>query len=322
MDLKKHGYWVAMGVLGAIAGILYIVLVVMGVSADAKKKSAQLTTTLNALAKFSKIEVPEDPSKGMPIPAMVEYWRERKKALAEDVKKIEEKYRARNEAFRRKPQVALAEFTSGLRTQTDNELAKPYKALLEGADLNKIMPICDPTPQTDADAIFAQKKFYIGKALLEAAKEAKAKVLVEGKFKEPEKSGDAKTAPKGVEAIEVEATFKMPATRVATLVSHLLRTQLATFEVKEISMEAIPFHYPELDPWKVFEMPQTPQGAPIAGAQWKSFPANVFFGLQDTSDPKSKNRPAELVGDKLPEPAVQVHLVLHALDFNFPEKKN
>ena len=36
---------------------------------------------------------------------------------------------------------------------------------------------------------------------------------------------------------------------------------------------------------------------------------------------KSKTRPETLLGEKLPEPAVQVHLVLHALDFNFPEKK-
>src|SRR5439155_23063353 len=124
-----------------------------------------------------------------------------------------------SEGFRKRPQGDLASFVSGLRQETENQLAKPYKALFEKeSEFAKTLPVCDPTPQNDADAAFAQKKFYIAKSFLEAAKAASAKAVVDVKFKEPEKQ-DAKAAPREVDSIEVDATLKMPATQVATLVS-------------------------------------------------------------------------------------------------------
>jgi hypothetical protein len=319
VDLKKHGYWIAMGALAAVAGILYIVLVVSGVNAELKKKNAQLANALKDLKGFASKsdEKAADPLEGIPIPEMVKYWQDQQKALQEDVKKIEDKYRERDKNFKSYPHSDLATFVSTLRQNTENELAKPNKALFE-QDFVKVIPITDPAPQQDAEIPFAQKKFYMGKELIEAAKAAHCKTIVEVKFKEPEK-GDPKAGPRDLDRIEVEASLKMPATEVVKLVSHLLKSPLATFEVRDLSIEPASFTYPDLDPWKIFEMPQTPQGGPISGTAWKSFPGNVFIGLQDSADPKSKTRPAE-IGDKLREPAVLVHLVLHALDFNFPEK--
>lgn len=330
MDLKKHGFWVAMGALAAVAGGLFLWLVIFGVNAAISEKGRKLEATLKSLRTFASKKEDEaaDPLKGIPTPEVVEYWRKKREALKAEAEKIEARYKERDRAFERifeanaQGQVELAKFVSELRNRADRDLKEAYKTLFE-ENFAKVLPVVDPAPQKDEEISFAQKKYYIARDLLEAAKAGGAKTLVSVAFKEPEKP-DPKAPPREVDAIEVEAVLKMPAPGVTKLVSQLFRAKTCTFALRELSMEAAPFSYPELEPWKVFEMPQNPQGGTLPGQQWRSFPRDVFVGVQDTADPKSKNGPPEMKEPPVvlvKEPPVLVRVVLRALDFNFPEKQ-
>ena len=91
-------------------------------------------------------------------------------------------------------EAAQGPLVAALRGDIEEDLKKPYKHLFDDS-FEKVMPVDQPLPQKEEEAPFAQKKFYIAKTLLEGAKDAGAKTVVQVTFKEAEK-GDAKAAPK------------------------------------------------------------------------------------------------------------------------------
>ncbi len=333
MDLKKHGFWVALGALAAIAAGLYVFLVWLGIDARIEQRKRELDSAVKNLRKFASIptEKVADPAEGLPVPSVVDYWQAKRAALEKEAARIEDAYRARDRAFERlfgadrSGEVGLADFVAKLRDSIEKDLEKPYASLFE-EPFEKVCPVGQPVPQREEEMPFAQKKFYIAQALLKAAKEAGTKTVVGITFRDAPADADAEKekkerAPAEVKRIEVNATLRMRAVGIATIVSHLLRSEVV-FEVREIGVTGAPFSYPELEPWQIFAVAGAPRPLGIAGGAqagaagpWMSFPGDVFIGVQDATDPRAKNPPPEIE-----EPPVQVKLVLDALDFVLPEK--
>lgn len=328
MDLKKNGFWIACGAGALVAVLLYVSLVVMGVNAETAQKEKKLGEAVKKLKAFASIpeEKAADPVEGLPVREVVEYWVEKRKALEKEIAEIERIYREKDRPFEKifaeqRGQVELARFGTALESEIENQLKRPYKALFQ-EPFEKVLPVNVPPPQREDEIPFTQKKFYIAKELLEAAREGKATRVVGVTFKEPEATDSRAQAPGAapppVKRIETEARLHMPATMVAKFVSKLLRADVP-FEVKEMNVAPAPFSYPEHEIWKTFDPTQfgLPPQQSSQPQSWLSFPREVFIAVKDTSI-------AELAKKELPpapEPPVEVRVVFDALDFDFPERE-
>jgi hypothetical protein len=329
--LKKNLYWVALGVLALVAGVLYGVAVAAGKNAEIAKAQRKLDEHVKELRKFANIaeEKLANPEEGMPVGPIVKYWQERGSGLEKEVQEIQKKYRARDKDFERlfaadaKNEVSYTDFVTALHKHLDDDLKGKYRSLIEeGSTFEKVIPLEDPKKDDDdaatrANIVRVQKQFYIVKAVAEAAKDAGARAITSMSFKEPDRGGPVggKDALKEVERISCEVELKMPAVELPKLVSRLLRASVV-FDIREIRVEAAPFTVPEFDGFNVFGGGGAgrPGGAAAQPQGMKGFEKDVLSATADQSNPKTKSGPPPL-----PEPAVGVKLVLHALDFTLAE---
>ena len=337
-DLKKNAYWVVMGVLVLAAAAFWTVQVAFGKNAEVAKQTRALQAKVKTLLTYAHIPDDEvaDPKKGMPVPAIVQYWEDRRKALEQEKAAVEQKYRNKDQYFETLPPdvargkdgyIPLEQYTnfiSGFHKEID-ELKGRYKGLVQdGATADKVFGIADPPQGQDDKILIAQKQYLIEKAIAEAAaaKDVGAKQITEFVWKEvaaPEQKpkDGAAPEPRVVTRIGVTVTIEMPFPNVGMLIARLLRSPVI-FDLRGLKVEATGFSYPELDPYKVFDSgPAIPgASAPSEKGGMRVFAKEVYVARSDLSDPKTKNEPPVIA-----EPPVAVHITLDALDFDIPEAK-
>ncbi len=321
-ELKKHGYWIVMGVLALAAAIFYGVVVAGGAHAQIAKKTRDLKTQVGQLKNYAS-KADEDvakPDGGLPVEEIVKYWEAKKTGLEAEVAEIVKMYRARDKEFEKmlgaksdKEPPTVSDFTPPYR-EAVNGLRRKYAALApEGAASEKAFPLDDPKDTDGPEKLTEyQKRFYMARAIAEAvaAKDIDAERIVEMQFKEV--SGESKG--KMVVRHPVEVEVVMPFANVPKLVSRLLRSNV-TFDLREVKVDATPFTLPEYEPYGVFAR-VGPGGAAAARGDLplKGFDKDAYMGTRDQSNPKQKGEAPELR-----EPPVSVKISLDALDFELSE---
>ncbi|MFC1705721.1 hypothetical protein ACFL59_02730 [Planctomycetota bacterium] len=345
MDLKKHGFWVAMGAGALVALILYYVLVVAGVNSDIRKKEIRLKKAVKELGSYVRIdeEVAGDPYEGLPIKETVQYFRMQRERLGKEREEVLRRYREKDahlEKINPKQDVEEAKFYGYTRDKLD-ELSKLYKQILpEGKTFEDVVPVFGGNPLKTAKEIpFAQKKYYIGEAIAAVATAAGATRLVAVEFAAAPKELTEEqresflvqrlgvtvqllmptpgVAGKKADAARKSALQKLGVDKsspggVAALVSGFLKHPKLVFELAELTVAKASFAYPELAPWKVF--PE--RGGLVQAGQRLSFDKDVYVATQNTQDPEAKEPPGDMI-----EPPVKVTVKLNVLDFHIPPEE-
>jgi hypothetical protein len=325
-QLKRNGFWVAMGVL-AVAAFAVWFFVVGGLKAETEKTERRNRRMVGKLKSYASMTEEEaaDPEAGLPEKPIVEYWDKVVKMLHDERKEIERQYRKIDKQFENvftadaRGDVNRATFVTALRRATEKDIQEKYAALLpEGEEFAKVFPIADPPPQDDGEVRPAQKRFYIGKALAQAAKASQVETIEKVEFDFIASAGaadddDRRDRRPGIEVQRLRATMsaRMPISQVATLVSELLKEEIAVFTVDRLVVEKAPFGVGHLEAWNL-----TKKMVPTAGVtEIKSLGDDVYIGDCDQSKPESKDPPAQLS-----EPSVRVALEVSVLDFDIPER--
>lgn len=329
-EVKKHAYWIAMGVLAIAAGIFYLVAVASGANAEIAKKTRDLKKQVTELKAYANTrdEVVASPDEGLPVEGLVKYWDTRKASTEAEVSEVRKIYLARDRDFEKmfgavndKDTPSVAQFTAPFREELKTLKRKYAKLIGDPANADKAFPMDDPKDSDTPEKLRTlQKQFYIARAIAEAvfAKDVDKDRIVEMSFKEV--SSDQKG--KLVVRVPVEVEIQMPFPNVPKLVSRILRSNV-TFDIREIKVETTTFKLPEFEPYGVFV--QKPGGGDRRGggasteppaAELKGFDRDVYIGIKDASNPKQKG----LDIPEVPEPPVSVRLIMDALDFELDAK--
>lgn len=350
MDMKKHGFWVAIGVGFALALGLYVVLIPMGVGAQTQTKERELKRAVGSLSKYARIPDEEawHPLEGLPTREAVTYWEQKQALLKEELEGIKDRYR--------KLDASLEKITGGHDADPSHfhaeinrdikKLDKDLEALLpEGKSFVDIVPVFGAEQLKDVEQIpQVQKRFYLGEALALAALAAGAEELVRVTFDDmPAPIREEDRGKLTVRRLGATAELLMPAPGhggdkgkrrrlgalrqldldeesppgLPALLSALLKHRDLVFTIESLKVAKTEFAYPELDPWKVFgEKKQAAGGfaGQQAASRMKSFEQDVYIATQNTDDPEAKTPPPPIT-----EPPVKVELKVNVLDFHIPE---
>ncbi|RME75739.1 MAG: hypothetical protein D6776_02595 [Planctomycetota bacterium] len=327
-ELKRNGFWIGMGV-AALAAIVFWFVAVGGLEAETKKAQRKVGRLVRKLEGYAGLDekTAADPERGLPEKPIVRYWERLEENLDKERREIEAIYRKRDAAFERvftadsRGEFTLANFVTALRRAVEKEIEGKYGKLLpEGKRVSEVFPIAEPPPQDEQQAVIAQKKFYIGRAIARAAHEAHAQQIdgVEFQFAaagEQTHEGDRdEKESRGirVDRHHVECTLRLRARHLPVLFSALLKDGTVLFTIDDVKLEKLPFDVSRYAPWNLAD-----KMAPGAGAkEVVSLSDDVYIGDCDESKPESKQPPPPLE-----EPAVQVVLGLSVLDFDLPRRE-
>lgn len=304
-----------------------------GVKDDLRRTEGVLLSKVRRLRHYQQLTEQQaaDPLTGLPVQPILEYWKTRRKQIEQERKRILAEFRRIDEGFERLFAAGrnnevrdIATFVSELKRQVEKDIQERYKELLPAeVPFEKVFPIVEPPPRGYEEIPAAQKRFYIGRALAAAAKEAGAVRIEQVSFSfgqgapPPREEGGARReagsegAPGGVRwrALQASMTLRLPARGLPALVSAVIKERIAVMNVVKLEVTKAPFSVAHLAPWKLPEK----MGVGAGAAEIVTFQRPVYVADSDQSDPRAKDPPPAL-----DEPPVRAVLTVQVLDFELP----